>query len=383
MKILHLCISNFFMDSFSYQENLLTKYHAKMGHEVTVIASLEVIGKNGKFTYLDKTEEYVNEDGVRIIRIGYKGPIIKIGKILRHYDRLYQAIERVAPDIIFTHNIASVDMHQIVRYARRHSDVRLYADNHEDYINSQGNRIVKYLWQPFLWRPFAKELEPYLTKCYGVTPMRCRFLQEVYHINPDIIEFLPMGIDDEAIPADRTLTRQHVREELGIRPDQFLIITGGKIDKLKNTDILLQALRILSDDKVALVICGKIMPEMEALTGIIDSSPNVRYLGWCNAERVMQCMAAADMACFPGTHSTLWEQAVGMGLPAIFKRWPEMEHVNVNGNSLFVKGEDAQELADAIKSMVFTDQYNRISKLAEEASASFRYSDIAKKAVGL
>lgn len=383
MKILHLCISNFFMDSFSYQENLLTKYHAKMGHEVTVIASLEVIGKNGKFTYLDKTEEYVNEDGVRIIRIGYKGPIIKIGKILRHYDRLYQAIERVAPDIIFTHNIASVDMHQIVRYARRHSDVRLYADNHEDYINSQGNRIVKYLWQPFLWRPFAKELEPYLTKCYGVTPMRCRFLQEVYHINPDIIEFLPMGIDDEAIPADRTLTRQHVREELGIRPDQFLIITGGKIDKLKNTDILLQALRILSDDKVALVICGKIMPEMEALTGIIDSSPNVRYLGWCNAERVMQCMAAADMACFPGTHSTLWEQAVGMGLPAIFKRWPEMEHVNVNGNSLFVKGEDAQELADVIKSMVFTDQYNRISKLAEEASASFRYSDIAKKAVGL
>ena len=110
--------------------------------------------------------------------------------------------------------------------------------------------------------------------------------------------------------------------------------------------------------------------------------PNIHYLGWCNAGRVMNCMVAADVACFPGTHSTLWEQSIGVGLPAIFKRWKEMEHVNVNGNCIFVKGDDVNELSNALCKMQIEASYNEYLDKASVAAKSFLYSEIAKKAIG-
>ena len=50
MRITHLCLACFFPDGYSYQENMLPKYHKKLGHDVSVIASLQTFDKNGKVT---------------------------------------------------------------------------------------------------------------------------------------------------------------------------------------------------------------------------------------------------------------------------------------------------------------------------------------------
>ena len=92
-------------------------------------------------------------------------------------------------------------------------------------------------------------------------------------------------------------------------------------------------------------------------------------------------MVAADFACFPGTHSTLWEQAIGLGLPAIYKRWFEMEHVNVNDNCLLIKGEDENGLIVALTRFLDTDFRSVITQKAVIASNSFLYSQIAYKAI--
>ena len=47
MRITHLCLACFFPDGFSYQENMLPKYHKKLGHDVSVVASLQTFDKNG------------------------------------------------------------------------------------------------------------------------------------------------------------------------------------------------------------------------------------------------------------------------------------------------------------------------------------------------
>jgi len=41
MKILHLKLSNFFIDGVSYQENMLPRQNFKYGHDVKIIASAE------------------------------------------------------------------------------------------------------------------------------------------------------------------------------------------------------------------------------------------------------------------------------------------------------------------------------------------------------
>lgn len=380
MKIVHLCLSCFFIDNYSYQENMLPKYHVKMGHDVTVIASLVSFNKEGKPCLLPSPSERIDEDGYKVIRLGYKEPI-KINRILRKYQGFYETLVKEKPDVIFTHGVAMAAVSTLIRYLKENPNVKLYGDHHGDYINSATTFLSKHVLHKIVWRHYVKKLEPYLTKCYGVTPMRCRFLKEMYHLNPNIIEFLPMGVDDEAIPEDRTAVRDAVRKELGIPPNAFLIMTGGKIDQRKNTHVLLEAIKRIDNPNLHLVICGVLAPEMEYLKEQFDS--RIHYLGWCNAQRVMDCMVASDMACFPGTHSTLWEQAVGVGLPAVLKRWDEMTHMDVNGNCTFVKGEDLAELQEVIEQMLVKDVYREQKAKSEEAATFFLYSDIAKKAIEL
>ena len=380
MKIVHLCLSCFFIDNYSYQENMLPKYHVKMGHEVTVIASLVSFNKEGKPCLLPSPSVRMDKDGYKVIRLAYKEPI-KINRILRKYEGFYKTLAAEKPDVIFIHGVSLADAKVIVKYLKRNSHVKLYGDNHADYINSATNFWSKHVLHKVIWRHYAKKLEPYLTKCYGVTPMRCRFLKEMYHLNPRIIEFLPMGVDDEAIPSNRDEVRHSVRAELGVPDDAFLIMTGGKIDQRKNTHVLLEAIRGINNLNLHLVICGVLAPEMGYLKEQFDA--RVHYLGWCNAQRVMNCMIASDMACFPGTHSTLWEQAVGVGLPAVLKRWDEMTHMNVNDNCLFVKGEDVEELKQVIGRLSSKEFYVQQKSRAELAATSFLYSDIAKKAIEL
>lgn len=378
MKVLHLCLSAFFVDDYSYQENILPKYHIKMGYDVTVVASLYTFNKEGKGCFLEHSSEYDDPNGFHVVRLEYKTPI-KYNKLLRHYVGFKEVLEREAPDIIFSHNIAFGDISVLVDYLKKHPNVKVYADNHADFVNSAKNFMSKHILHPIIWRYYAQKLQPFLTRCYGVTPMRCRFLKEMYHIDQQKIDFLPMGVDDESIPSDRENVRKQVRTKLGIGNDNILIFTGGKIDRLKNTHILISALSKLHNSNLHLVICGTLTPEMEYLKKYINSMPNIHYMGWCNSEQVMNHMIASDFACFPGTHSTLWEQAVGVGLPSIFKHWNEMEHVDINGNCLLVNGDDYDVVAKSIQDLC--SNLDSFKGKASIASSNFLYSIISQRAI--
>lgn len=380
MKIVHLCLGNFFIDNYSYQENMLPKYHAKLGHDVMVVASLYTFNNEGKGTFLPSPSYYHDNNGFEVVRLAYKKPI-SWNKFFRHYDGLKEVIEQFAPDVIFSHNVSYGDTLVVKNYIKRNPNTKLFADNHADYINSARNWLSRNILHPIIWRHYAKIIEPYMTKCFGVTPMRCRFLKEMYHINSNIIEFLPMGVDDEAIPDNRTEVRNNIRKHYNIGNDSILIFTGGKIDNRKNTHILIDAIKQINNPQIHLVICGVLSPEMDYLKE--EFNDNMHYLGWCDSEQVMNNMIASDFACFPGTHSTLWEQAVGVGLPCILKHWNEMTHMDVDGNCIFVKGDDVDELQDVINRMMNKDFYTQQKEKAGKASKFFLYSDIAKKAINL
>ena len=201
----------------------------------------------------------------------------------------------------------------------------------------------------------------------------------MYDINPKVIDFLPMGVDDEAIPQDRETVRERVRNELGVAKDDVLVFTGGKINKAKRLHKTIEALEMIHNERIHLVICGVLDQEMEYLKDKFENV-NAHYLGWCDADRVMDCMVASDLACFPGTHSTLWEQSIGVGLPAIFKHWNEMEHVNVCDNCVLLETEETYELQNALNTIV-NEKYDQIKQNAVKASKFFLYSEIAKKAI--
>jgi len=63
MKILHCCLSQFYIDNYSYQENILPRVNKQMGHEVKIIASTETYLDNRNLEYVEPSR-YYTEDGI-------------------------------------------------------------------------------------------------------------------------------------------------------------------------------------------------------------------------------------------------------------------------------------------------------------------------------
>jgi 1,2-diacylglycerol 3-alpha-glucosyltransferase len=384
MKILHLCLSCFYIDNYSYQENLLPKYHVLQGHEVQVLASLVSFDEKGNPCLLKEENEYSSKDNYKVIRTNYKRPFYFFNKIFRRYNKVFQHINNFHPDIIFIHDCQFWDIFEVIKYLKRHPEVKVFVDGHTDLMNSARNWLSREILHKIVWRHCAQAINPFTEKFYGVLPIRCDFFNKMYGIPPEKIELLVMGVDDIGIPFNkRDEIRISTRKELGISAQDFVIVTGGKIDKKKNIDLLIQAVQKIKNPSVKLIIFGNIHPEMESIILPLIQDDSVFYVGWINSELAYKYFFVADLAVFPGTHSVLWEYAVGCGIPAIFKRWDGMGHVDVGGNALFIDEVSVDELTKIISQVISNSSlYNQMDNVAKiKAVNSFKYSTISEKAI--
>ena len=382
-KIVHLCLSNFYIDNYSYQENILPKYHVKLGFDVTVIASLVSFNSEGKGCLLPNSGEYMSNDGYKVVRMNYrKWPSLRFCKRFRLYTSTYTLLKREKPDILFIHGTSFGDITQVCKYLRKHPAIKVYADSHADWINSGRNWLSLQVLHKIIWKHYTQMLLPYLQRIYGVLPIRCQFLIDIYGVPHDMIELLPLGVDDDAIPQNRQQVSSKIRKEFGVLDDDIVIITGGKINNLKRIHYLMKAVNELNSVRVRLFIfftfADDFRKEFEE-----NLSDKITFVGWSSPMQIINYMLASDIACFPGTHSILWEQAVGLSLPCIFRDWKGIHHVNVNGNCIFLKEDSVNAIIEAIEQMLEPSFYSKIRKLASVAAGNFLYSNISKKAIGL
>ena len=384
MKILHLCLSCFYIDNYSYQENLLPKYHKKMGHIVRIVASTETFDKNGRLTYT-KPGEYCNEDGICVTRIPYKYRFIhKAAKKIRKYVGLEDQLYAFMPDLIFIHGPEFGDTKIVARFAKKNS-VRMICDCHSDFSNSGRNLLSRYILNGLYYRKCTRRLIPYVSKFYGVLPARVDFLTNVLGVPKNKCGLLVMGVDDELAEETSQLSRSSVRKSLGISKNDFLIVTGGKIDVFKNQTLsLMRAVNNLDNDNVKLLIFGSVCQELKSDFDALcaNSKERIVYVGWKNVKDSYGIFYASDLVVFPGRHSVYWEQAVGLGCPLIVKRWPGTEHVNTDDNVLFLETDSDAEIESKLSLMLNNeDEYARVKSNALLAKKHFLYSSIAKKSL--
>lgn len=384
MKILHLCLAAFYIDNYSYQENMLPKYHRLMGHDVSVIASLVSFDNNGKECLLESAGEYTSNDGYSVKRLDYKRPGKLVTRTLRIYEDLYSSIDQEKPDIIFIHGCQFWDIRQVVRYVKRHKGKRIFTDNHADFINSATNWFSRNILHRLIWRYCARIIEPFTEKFYGVTPLRCDFLRKVYKIPEQKIELLVLGGDDEKIDHSKSnIIRSRIRMTYNLKEDDFVIISGGKIDINKNIHILMEAVSDIREERLKLLLFGNINNEMKQVIENMVKSDRIINAGWLESSEIYDYFLASDLAAFPGTHSVLWEQSVSAGLPGIFKYWEGMDHIDLGGNCRFLYSDEASEIKQVILGILYAEgQYAAMRKRALEAGIStFSYREIARRAI--
>jgi glycosyltransferase involved in cell wall biosynthesis len=276
-------------------------------------------------------------------------------------------------------------MFSVVKYIKRNPLKKLLIDNHADFSNSASNILSLYILHKIIWRYIANYAEPYTSKFYGVLPARVDFLINIYKLPNNKCELLIMGADDDKVfMARNSDIRQQIRNELGIGENDFLIITGGKIDiDKKQTINLLRAINELNIPNLKLLLFGSIIDELKKEIYQFVDNKRIHYIGWINSEDVYNYFVASELAIFPGRHSVLWEQAVGTGIPCIFKYWIGTTHVDVGGNCKFLYSDQVEEIKTILREIFFDKEiYNGMKKVAEEAGIKkFSYCEISKKSI--
>lgn len=382
MKILHVCLANFYIDNYSYQENLLPKYHKKMGYEVEIIASLDTFNEKGESSYSNKDGIYINEDGIKVTRVPYKFNN-RIGRKLKIFPSIKTKLEKFAPDIIFIHGCQFFYPGEFVNYYRE-KNVRIIVDNHADFSNSATNWLSKNILHKFLWKRKAQMLNAVTETFFGVLPARVDFLKNVYSLPKEKCKLLVMGGDDEFIDKYNYIeSRRNMGKKFPIETDDFLIITAGKIDEAKmETFNLINAVKKINDPKVKLIIFGSVTSNLEDKFYSEIDDKNVIYGGWMENSESYMYFKGSDLAIFPGRHSVYWEQVVSLGKPLVVKEWEGTKHVNVNGNAIFLTENTTQELVEIIKNLQVNKKlFNEMEKNASLVADKFRYSRIAKESL--
>ena len=206
----------------------------------------------------------------------------------------------------------------------------------------------------------------------------------MYGLSDDKIDLLLMGAEDELIDyKQRAAIRKKIRENLNLREDDFVIITGGKIDERKNFKVLVDAIDPFKDKNVKLLVFGKPDDKMQVYMDEIKRKDYIRNLGWIDSRRMYEYFHASDLCAFPGTHSVIWEQAVGYGLPGVFRHWDGIEHIDLRGNMRFLYNDSVSELTDILKEIIYSrETYEKMKTRAEDVSIEFHYSTLATKSLG-
>lgn len=335
MKIVMLC--DFYNESLEYQENLLVKYYRKHGHDVTVIASTfesvfdyyiyhhdnSVPGR----TYFDR--------GAKIIKLPYRFNILNR---LRAYTRIDRILQEERPDLLYIHDIMP-NFPEAIRYVKSHPECRMIMDYHADYSNSGRNWISRKILHGVLRKWFLDRARPHLSRIFAITPPSIPFLHDLYKIAPEDVEILPLGADlDRCAEVKARGEGRALRRSLGIADDAIVIFTGGKLDPLKKTELLIEAVKALPFLPLHLVVIGDSGPKFAdykaTLVEAAARADNIRFVGWLEAKDVYKYLDLADMAVFPASQSILWQQAIAMGLPLIVGNTgnQDMSYLNLRDN---------------------------------------------------
>lgn len=382
MNIVHIAAQAPYNDNWGYQENLLLKYQRKLGHNITLFVTNKKYS-DGKIIEVPETEYYL-EDGEKIIRKAYKKfPISQLTGTFC-YMPIFNSLCNIKPDFIFVHGLGHTTSIAAVAYKVLYdNECIIVADNHSDY-NNEGKKktfctkLAKYFYF-FYNRCF---MQFFYKKVYGVLPWRKEYAEKVFGISSKKTDVLVMGADDKDIyKVNKAEARHNIREKYGITDDAFLVISGGKIDKNKNIELLLDA--AIKMPNVIFLIFGSIDEEMKYAFKQYIRANNIIFAGWINADEVYSYFAASDLAVFPGGHSVLWEQAVASGVPCVFKYYPGMSHIDIGGNCLFLYNDSYKEIYEILNKMDKNSViYSNLKSTSNsEARRRFFYSEIAKKSL--
>lgn len=353
MKIVH--VQDIFHPEAGYQENVVAKYNALAGNEVTVIASeIEKVPDNiisffGKDNIKEKDEKYTKETGARIIRV----PVYKYisGRAI-YKEKVFKIIDKLEPDILFIHgNDTYIGMRYILKLNKLKYPV-IYDNHMVDVASHNKLRNLYYMAYKYI---FAKILIK--NKVTVIRTENDDFVQNRLGVPQYLSPVIQFGSDLLLFKKD-DIKRDALRKELGIPQDTFLAIYAGKLDEYKGGLFLAEAIekKLCSKKDIRFMIIGNFVGEYGAKVKkrMTSSENKIYFLPTQKYIELPQYYQISDCMVMPKECSTTFFDAQACGLPCIAEN-----SIQINVDRL------SQDNGFCYKSGDIDDFRNKIKKIAD------------------
>jgi 1,2-diacylglycerol 3-alpha-glucosyltransferase len=310
MKIVHLCLSCFYIDGFAYQENQLVAQNVSDGNEVLVITSTETYGSNGQLEYISP-KDYMGADGARVIRLPYQKwlPHVLMRK-LRMHNYVYKLLHEFNPDVILFHGCCGWELLTVRKYVINHPDVKFYIDSHEDQNNSAKNFWSKEILHKIYYKKILNKVLKYTDSILYISIESKLFLQEIYNIKNEKLEFFPLGGNVFSVDKYNEL-RVTYRSRHCISDENILFVQTGKMDVVKKLVEALRAFTATANPHWRFIIAGVVQSDIKLVVEeLIANDSRIQYLGWLSSHDLASLLCAADVYVQPGTQSATMQMSL-------------------------------------------------------------------------
>lgn len=276
-------------------------------------------------------------------------------------------------------------------------------------LNIQKNDICysRDLWSLFLLRSKTPNLYleiHYLSKLDALSVRLIHFSRKIIVITSflkdelvsrkyesDKIMIAPSGID--LAEFERVVaSKESLREVLDLPKEKKIVMYTGNLFAWKGVYTLLESLSFLNEDTVAVFIGGSkdSLPEFESEARKKPYSDRVHILGHIKHSEIAKFIKAADVLAIPNSakeniskYNTspikLFEYMAG-GVPIVASDLPSLRQILTHDEAYFAKPDDAQSLANAIKSALsLQDKSQEMAKRAKEKAGRYDWKERASK----
>jgi len=165
------------------------------------------------------------------------------------------------------------------------------------------------------------------------------------------IEVIPTGIDTEHFkpaPGDAEKIAA-IKAELGIGPDERVLLNVGRIAKEKNIEAVIHQMpayfNMHKNDKLLIVGDGPYKPELEALTKRLGIYDRIIYAGerpWSEMPLFYKLGSVYISASLSETQGLTFIEAMAAGIPVLAKRDRSVEKIIIDGHSGCLFDDDSQ-----------------------------------------
>lgn len=366
-----------------YQETFLAKEHLKMGHEVAVVTS------DRYYPYMNFENLYSFILGRRKCGVGYKIedgiPVYRLPVLFEIRYRVWllgleKLVFELAPDLVISHGI-SPSSFRIARLKKSSKKFKLIVDDHMWWGIMKKSFIAKILYS-LRKKTIKKILVPQVDKFVGVSRETCDILEKVNGVPREKIEYISLGVDTNLFKFDQG-EREKIRKKLSISDEGVLILSTGKINKVRGSDLIIKAFNHLkSDRKIHLLLVGMVSPEFKkSLISLVieEKRKNIIFHSFVPIYELFKYYSASDICVWDSASISFYE-AMSCQRPIICRDSPALKERIANNNGLLFKSGDYRDLAAKMKYLVESDILRKVmgDKGRELAEKKFSWGKIAQ-----